>query len=181
MTFCQETKDFIFQNGKKKMIGDLKKKRWPFYRVVVLKRVETYSRCQTWVFSGSRGGWNDSVLWTLWNKMVTVLARGFGRCRRRRVSVQVFRIRTRLESLSGFVLLSLLLRRSHHHQLHLHHHHEPNAPRRRRRAVHNVFGRKIFSCVCYSVHMLRSEKQLVRRRSPPSFSVSQLNIIEKNK
>ena len=26
MTFCQETKDFIFQNGKKKMIGDLKKK-----------------------------------------------------------------------------------------------------------------------------------------------------------
>ena len=112
MTFCQETKDFIFQNGKKKMIGDLKKKRWPFCRVVVLKRVETYSRCQTWVFSGSRGGWNDSVLWTLWNKMVTVLARGFGRCRRRRVSVQVFRIRTRLESLSGFVLLSLLLRRS---------------------------------------------------------------------
>ena len=174
MTFCQETKDFIFQNGKKKMIGDLKKKRWPFYRVVVLKRVETYSRCQTWVFSGSRGGWNDSVLWTLWNKMVTVLARGFGRCRRRRVSVQVFRIRTRLESLSGFVLLSLLLRRSHHHQLHLHHHHEPNAPRRRRRAVHNVFGRKIFSCVCYSVHMLRSEKQLVRR-SPASFSVFQLS------
>ena len=92
------------------MIGDLKKKRWPFCRVVVLKRVEACSRCQTWAFSGNRGGWNDSVLWTLWNKMVTVLARGFGRCRRRRVSVQVFRIRTRLESLSGFVLLSLLLR-----------------------------------------------------------------------
>ena len=177
MTFCQETKDFIFQNEKKD------DRRFKKKEVTVLPcgGVETCSRCQTWAFSGNRGGWNDSVLWTLWNKMVTVLARGFGRCRRRRVSVQVFRIRTRLESLSGFVLLSLLLRRSHHHQLHLHHHHEPNAPRRRRRAVHNVFGRKIFSCVCYSVHMLRSEKQLVRRPSPASFSVSQLNIIEKNK
>ena len=135
------------------MIGDLKKKRWPFCRVVVLKRVETYSRCQTWVFSGSRGGWNDSVLWTLWNKMVTVLARGFGRCRRRRVSVQVFRIRTRLESLSGFVLLSLLLRRSHHHQLHLHHHHEPNAPRRRRRAAQCFRSKNFQLCLLLSSHV----------------------------
>ena len=170
MTFCQETKDFIFQNEKKD------DRRFKKKEVTVLPCGAVW-----WCWSGlklanpepshfsGRGGWNDYVLWTLWNKMVTVLARGFGRCRRRRVSVQVFRIRTRLESLSGFVLLSLLLRRSHHHQLHLHHHHEPNAPRRRRRAVHNVFGRKIFSCVCYSVHMLRSEKQLVRRRSPAFF------------
>ena len=46
-------------------------------------------------------------------------------------------------------------------------------------AAAQCFRSKNFQ-LCYSVHMLRSEKQLVRR-SPASVSVSQLNIIEKNK